>query len=383
MSNQGTLKEFEQNVFEVSEAFHLHACRSGPLNANEIYLALCENAVRPKLQLIRGIAPPKGIVAKYLKYWASGLPNALTEFLAHQLVLSGEHIFFNGSWNQKIICSPSDEVSVSKRNLIESLVLPADNYYRESLRDLGLPALNIKKISHALDKHRDLNLKTGLRDISQIIVNTLLVTRNLPIYEIEDLTEEEICRFNSVNSVLFNEAYLHLLEKIQGRYQSAAGTIRGELRSYNGRKPNEMQINKILNRSHHKNPCLNGLDLSEETVLEMMKRPEWVPQPSLSDILEVAIKAYKRSITKSCCERMVYMNGKEMVRAIFKVASKKNIAVIIQEFERDDAYEVYKQNIVDFPKLTILSPVCRTWDVEKFPEFDKNALVALKYLSFG
>lgn len=375
------LKRFEQNVHELREAFHLHACRAGPLNANEIYLSICENKFRPGLRLIKGVTQPKGIVAKHLFYWTSGIHTSLIDVLLDNLVLSGERIYSNGSYNSDVLCSPCDELQVSKDNLLQSVVAPILEHYGPQVRDLKLPQITLNSISESLGDSAMLDFQTGLRQISITIINTLLRSRNLPTYTIEELEDIDLIKTKSVNESLLKESYSHLIEKKINRYRTAFGVIRNELKTYNGQNPSKIQIEKILKRSRHKIPCFEGLSIDESTVINLINMPHLHPKLSLREVLEVAMQSRITAVHDYNSGETVHMNGRDMIETIFNVAARRDEAVILQEFERPDTYEIYEKNRIQHPELTILAPVCTTWRLDEFPHFDKNIFSALNYLA--
>jgi len=77
-----------------------------------------------------------------------------------------------------------------------------------------------------------------------------------------------------------------------------------------------------------------------------------------------------------------FITGKEMIENLFNVANDKGYFLVLQELMRPSDYKEYLQNI---HKNKLQNKVgvsaCRTWDINKFPEFDTNFVNALKYLT--
>lgn len=386
LNNLTYLRGLSTKSMSATSMFHMHASRSGPLLANEIYLSKKEKEQNPHLRLIRGLQQPYGTVAKFLGYWLSGLDVSIANDILSRIYLDdGTPIYKNGIFKKNILNISAGEVIGEWTVFVDALVSPLFLVDNGSLVYYGFNNEDLKRLKKTREGEK-VSFEEAATDISLSIVNAILEKHKLPMYEIVRFDAQEITgiHFKYLQRDIMEREYDYLSKKKQKRYESCYDTILKLLKSYNGVFPEQQKLTKIIERSYRINPsfrnlCIdleeirfrfNNLDVKRNTVLNYEEQ------------LAVANSAYMRSIrsVKGGHPADLYVDGENMVKAMFVLADARNECLVLQEFIRGTDYDLYKQLVEYYSELEFKLSACRIWDTQEFPEFDKNFITALKYL---
>lgn len=367
------------------QLFHMHASRAGPLNANEIYLALNEKKKRPNVKRIIGLLQPNGSVSKFLNYWLAGLDTETSEEILSQIKLNNKHIYHNHNLDEKVLNAIAQNVVGNWKELVEALVQPLVENYRDILAKCGYDLNDFQGLKES-KPNIPLSLEESMIDISQAIVNHLLQKHGLPDYQIKRFNP---LTFNGLNikyvsRVRLQEEYEKLILKKKRQYKNAYSIIATQLKSYGGRFPRKNQLKKVFERCSRIDPSFNELKILPEEVKYHFEHPMEKNEISLhyTEQIHLSILAYKKAIQSKSDEEgsIIYVDGKNMIRALFEIAERRKKTLILQEFIRGGDYQIYKQLLQDYQNLNVGISSCRIWDIKKFPEFDQNFVKGLEYL---
>ncbi|OGM78993.1 hypothetical protein A2366_04650 [Candidatus Woesebacteria bacterium RIFOXYB1_FULL_33_9] len=383
--NLNDLKDLFSDPESTSAIFHMHASRPGPLVSNEIFLALSEKSRNPKLELIQGLQQPHGSVAKFLKYWLTGLDNSTSEEILSKININGDVLYEDKTFNKESLNANADETFGNWAELTDAIIRPLFSVDDGILVNSGFGFKELDDIKSVKD-NSSVSLETVFTEVSLAVVNKILQRYNLPSYEIVKFDPSQIPGLNIKylqRSGVLNE-YYHLLEKKQNHYESAYHTIANLLKSYGGIFPNETQLTKVLQRSWRIDPTFRDLNIDPQEIQYRFENPQSKHKPVLNymDQIKISILAHKRSIGNKISENKadVYIDGENMVKSMFDIANNQNYFLILQEFMRGTNYDLYKQLFKLYPGLKVIPSSCKIWDTEQFPEFDQNFIKGLKYL---
>lgn len=368
-----------------NEFFHLHSCRAGPFNANEIYLAVNEKKEHPELKVIKGILQPNASVSKFLNYWLAGLDSNTCEEILLRIKVNDRFLYINKEIDSEILNSTAKEVKGEWENFVEAFVVPLFINYNEMLTEYGYNSSNIENLKKEKDK-TVISLEDAMVDISTSVINTILKKHDLPIYKMErfNLTDIENINLKFIpREKLFNE-YDRLIEKKKRQYEIVYNIISKEIRSYGGRFPNPFQLEKIFQRCSRIESSLFDLEISVDEIryrFNNQKENRKIPLPYTEHIL-LSILAYENKIQRYEEKNSIeYIDGDNMILASFEIAHQERKPLILQEFIRGTHYNNYKTLIQKYPNLELDISSCKTWDTKKFPEFDYNLVRGLKYIN--
>jgi len=373
----------EKNLKE--EIYHMHASRAGPFNSNEIYTAINEKERNPRIKRIFGVLHPYGTVSKFLDYWIAGLDKEITKSLLEKLEFKEGNIYNkNDELDIKIANKLAMKVTGEWNNFVEALFGTLyKGHYEEDLKRCGF---NKEDYESLLKKREDkvVTLEEAMVDISMSVLNTLFFNNKLPSIGIRYFNPKDISKMNIkfVPIDELEEESKRLIQKRKRVYEISYNSILKELKSFNGRFPNECQLEKILSRCRRKESIFKNLSISIEEIKKRYnaKNSEEFKIP-YEDSISMSLLAYKKSICKQKKkECFPYIDGRNMIVSMFEIAKEDQRGLVLQEFIRDIDYSIYFDLIKNFPDLDISISSCKTWDREKFPEFDKNLVLGLKYL---
>jgi len=229
------------------------------------------------------------------------------------------------------------------------------------------------------------SFEDGLSEISLYVVNKILKEQGLPIYEVLKFDPSSIkgLGFKYVRRENVLKEFDYLINKKSNQYESAYSTIAKILKSY-GNFPNKNQLAKIFERSWRIDPSFKDLELSIDEIKNRFDDPKTkqVATPNYMEQINISLLAHKRSLSErpSNYSGDIYIDGSNMVKAMFDIANENDYFLILQEFMRGGNYDLYKVLLDTYPGLKSNSSSCRIWDKGIFPEFDQNFVKGLKYL---
>lgn len=377
-------KDSFSNLESSNTIFHMHASRSGPLVSNEIYLSISERRRNPRLETIQGLQQPHGSVGKFLSYWLSGLETSVGEEILSGIELDGRKLYENGVLDKELLNLNADDHFCEWSMLVGAVLTPLLSVEQKMLSKFGFGTKELEDL-------RDIRLgsavsfEDGLSEISLHVVNKILKEQGLPIYEVvkfDPLSIKDL-GFKYVQRENVLKEFDYLINKKSNQYESAYSTIAKILKSYEN-FPNENQLTKVFERSWRIDPSFKDLKLSVDEIKNRFDDPKikQVVTPSYMEQINISLLAHKRSLSEkpSNYSGDIYIDGSNMVKAMFNIANKNDYFLILQEFMRGGNYGLYKELLNDYPDLKSNSSSCRIWDRDKFPEFDQNFVKGLKYL---
>ena len=302
-----------------------------------------------------------------------------------KIKLNGESLYENKTFKKELLNANADDVFGNWAELTDAVVRPLFSVDGGVLTNSGFGIKELDDIKSMQDSS-DVSLETALTGISLAVVNKILQTHDLPIYEVVRFDPSQIpgvdTKYLQRESML-NE-YDHLLEKKGNHYESAYNTIANLLKSYGGRFPNETQLDKVLQRSWRIDPTFKDLHLDLQEIRYRFENPQSKHKPVLDylDQIKVSILAHKRSIGNRVSENKadIYIDGENMVKSMFAISKNYNYFLILQEFMRGTNYDLYKELFKSYPNLKAVPSSCKIWDTKLFPEFDQSFVKGLKYL---
>lgn len=372
------------NIESSSTIFHMHASRSGPLVSNEIYLSISERRRNPRLEMIQGLQQPHGSVAKFLSYWLSGLETSVGEEILSCIELDGHKLYKNGVLDNELLNSNADSHFCDWSKLVGAVLTPLLSVDQKILNKFGFGTKELEDLRNS-KLGSTVSFEDGLSEISLHVVNKILKEQGLPIYEVVKFDPADIkgLNFKYVHRENVLKEFDYLVNKKSNQYESAYNTIAKILKSY-GNFPNKNQLTKIFERSWRIDPSFKDLKLSIDEIRNRFDDPKikQVVTPSYMEQINISLLAHKRSLSEkpSNYSGDVYIDGSNMVRAMFDIANENGYFLILQEFMRGGNYNLYRELLNVYPDLKSNSSSCRIWDKDKFPEFDQNFIKGLKYL---
>lgn len=372
------------NLESSNTIFHMHASRSGPLVSNEIYLSINERKRNSRLETIQGLQQPHGSVAKFLSYWLSGLETSVGEKILSGIELDGRKLYENGALDRELLNSNADNHFCDWSKLVDTVLTPLLSVDQNILSKFGFGSKELDELKN-IRLNSVVSLEDGLSEISLYVVNKILKEQELPIYEIVKFDPSSIkgLDFKYVQRANVLKEFDYLVSKKANQYESAYNTIAKILKSYEN-FPNENQLIKVFERSWRIDPSFKDLKLSVDEIKNRFDNPKikQVVAPNYMEQINISLIAHKRSLSQMVSNDSgdIYIDGSNMVKAMFNIADEKGYFLILQEFIRDGNYDLYRELLNVYPDLKSNSSSCRIWDRNKFPEFDQNFVKGLKYL---
>jgi hypothetical protein len=376
---------FFKKIATPESIFHMHSSRSGPLLANEIYISIKGKKKNPNLELIKGLQQPNGTVAKFLSYWLKGLSSWVAIIILTKLKLNGIICYKDGWLNSDILNTNANSVHGNWSELVDALVLPLFLDYSHILQNSGF-GINETNIIKEMRDNQEVSLETALTDISQIILNKILQKHNLPSFEIIRFEPDTIndLEFKYLNLKQFSIEFEYLIQKKINHYERAYYTIGKQLKSFSSNFPNDVQLVKILERIYRIDKSFKELSINIYDIKNHFVNPKQNREviPSYFDQINCSIIAQKRSIELNIpkSDKEIYLDGVNMIKAMFNIAHQNNYFLILQEFSRGTDYNLYRELLQNYEGLNVDSSSCKIWDTLEFPEFDNNFIHGLKYL---
>jgi len=320
-----------------------------------------------------------------MNYWLAGLDSEVITSIMSRLILNSNKIFENEKFNSELVNAIACEVYGEGKDLFNSLVEPLFRNYNSKLVNVGFTKKDSSEIQERFS-NKSLSLEDALVDFSESIINVLLNKHKLPVFKMQRFQSELVngLSFKYISREGVSKEYAHLIEKKKRQYEAAYSLIFKELKSYGGRFPNKDQLNRVLKRCTRVDSAFSSLSISEEEIKFRFDNPSLKREERLSieDSLLLSILAHKRTINEKVSDSnpIPYIDGDNMVLALFEAASRYKKSLVLQEFFRGTDYGVYKRLIPNYPELNIGISACKIWDTQQFPEFDQNLIMGLKYL---
>lgn len=138
------LSSFVRNSGErdIVDLIHLHACRGGPLVANEIALSINEKLNHPYLKQIIGLVHPYGTSSKWLQYWLGGVEKSMADSMIAKFRSERGNIITN----KQLLMQDVGKVEIRMSETLKSMVFPLlEEYGGDFLRITGLTKERIKR----------------------------------------------------------------------------------------------------------------------------------------------------------------------------------------------------------------------------------------------
>ena len=369
------------------EIYHMHASRQGPFNANEIYLAIQEKSIHPELEIINGVLQPSGTVSKFLNYWLAGLGSNLVDRILSKLVINSKKPLENRKLDLKLLNSLASEVYGNGERLFNSLVQPILEEHSIELSRVGFKQRDLEGL-RAMLYDEDLSLEDMLISSSEYLINIPLKKHRQPVFRMKRLKPRAIgdLSFKYISKDFLVKEHLRLIGKKKRQYNSAYSFILKELKGYGEEFPSPEKLERIFKRCSRADKSFSNLSISSEEVRAIFDNVGIVNKEKILSAEEgilLSILAYTKCIKdrQGGSDTIQYLDGKNMIQAMFETASANRSQLVLQEFIRGTDYSVYERLISKYSNLDVRISACRTWDTNKFPEFDSNLVRGFRYLA--
>lgn len=388
-SANGEEQEIDQYIrpsdTKPTEIIHLHACRSGPFLANEVYLSKKEKQKNRKLKKIIGFIHPFGLFIRYLNYWLAGLDEKTSTKILNNLVFEeGRLLDSKFLSNPKIAFSLAENLHINWSSGIDIFIDPLLEDYRGLFKSLQPSVSSWYQNLRDLHKNQVLNFTEFIIFSSQFVVNKYLYFYKLPEVEFQNIESGLVspCIKKSINFSLWQQQSKFMFLKRLRREQQAQAEIKKRLKSYNRPiKFNEfLRVVEILKSK--KNRAISKIrNLSLELCYSFILYKRGYLESELQGIFNNFEDIYSavRFSVESNTSGLPFITGEDMIELCFIIALKTNRTLILQKLMRPN-YNKYKEMFAKYPFVTTDKSSCVVWDIDSFPEFDLNFIFGLKYL---
>lgn len=368
-----------------TEIIHLHACRSGPFLANEVYLSKKEKQRNRKLKKIIGFTHPFGLFIRYLNYWLAGLnEKTSTKILNNLIFKEGRLLDYQFLLNSKIVFSLAENLHINWSSGIDIFIDPLLEDYSGLFKSLQPSVSSWYQSLRNLHKNRVLNFTEFIIFSSQFVVNKYLHFYKLSEIEFQNIEPELVYPHirKSINLSRWQQQSKFLSLKRLRREQHAQAEIKKRLKSYN--RPIKfdefLRIVEILKSK--KNRAISKIrNLSPRLSYNFILHRRGYLESELQKIFNKFEDIYSavRFSIESNNSGLPFVTGEDMIELCFKKALKTNKTLILQKLIRPN-YSKYKEMFIKYPTVTTDKSSCVVWDTSNFPEFDLNFIFGLKYL---
>lgn len=368
-----------------TEIIHLHACRSGPFLANEVYLSKKEKQKNQKLKKIIGFIHPFGLFIRYLNYWLAGLNEKTSTKILNNLIFEeGRFLDSRFLLNPEIAFSLAENLHINWSNGIDIFIDPLLKDYSELFKNLQ-PSVSLwYQNLRDLHKNRVLNFAEFVIFSSQFIVNKYLHFYKLPEVEFQNIESGLVYPYikKSINFSFWQQQSKFMFLKRLRREKQAQAEIKKRLKSYNRPiKFNEfLRVVEILKSK--KNRAISKIsNISPELCYGFILYKRGYLESELQGIFnnfEDIYSAVRFSI-ESNNSGLPFITGEDMIELCFMIALKTSRTLVLQKLMRPN-YNKYKEMFVKYNFVTTDKSSCVVWDINSFPEFDLNLIFGLKYL---
>jgi hypothetical protein len=369
---------------------HLHACRSGPLVANDIFLAIAEREKNPHLNEIVGIFQPFPTTAKMLSYWFAGLQahtldRIIAELIKADFLIEGENL------SLQELAKLAQDQTAPYRVMVKAFAEPVLDDARDQFVSCGFSAEQYNKLLNLFSPDQPVSLETALVAMSTHIVNSLLEHSGLPRFTIiqhqSNFFDQYDRKFVDVHSLAENAS--GALAKQKGRRDAAFGEIAKRLKPFNGRAVSLERIKREYGivRQKPKSAC-SAIDIPDAVLQDRfigdIDARDAYRAMDVQDLIIAVLDGHKHSFTQDPTDAYSYVDGIEMIQVCFDYARQHSTPIALQEFIREGSgYERYAELHDRYPDVVLTRSATTVWNVETFPEFDLSLTRGLAYLGAG
>lgn len=370
-----------------SSIVHMHASRSGPLVANDIFLSLAEARKNPSLKRIIGVFQPFPTTAKILSYWTASLS---TETVSQIIDTLARHHFIaniDGEFSLENLRREASSHVASWKIMVEAFAKPVFNESQGFFLSAGYDHSCYEELMTRHDNDFLIDFESALLEISMNMVNTPLAKLGLPVIDVMRFDFDFYSSFDlrGIDKNNMTDFAERGLTKQSSRRYNALAEIAKRLRPFNGRPvTHERVLAEYETLKSKSTSSCSAVELSDELLKTYFQvgidSRELMLVDELNDRIIAILDAHKRSLTEYKNGRVPYLDGQAMIDVCFAVAKKLETPLALQEFIRPGGYDRYTNQSELHPEVVLTSSAARIWDTNTFPEFDLNLVQGLHYL---
>lgn len=129
-----------------------------------------------------------------------------------------------------------------------------------------------------------------------------------------------------------------------------------------------------------KNTATSSIRWNAEEIEKKLLLGEEI-KPSESEFLDIVNESMSKCVQNNkSAGSLAFIPGEKMIEICFEIASHTGIPLALQKFFRPGGYEKYSEMLDKHKKVQTWPSHVDIWNVDKFPQYDKNVLFGAKYI---